>query len=147
MPDNRRVVISMSVTPGAPVQLWMGDTASGDRTVLLGGTTNHVGPSVSPDGNRLVFTEALSDYDVISMTLSDAAATRLIATRRYESMPAWAAREQALVYVTNRNGELEIWLRKPAAGGGTVPWSRLTTSRRVLRSGSLRHRFHRRAIE
>ena len=28
-------------------------------------------------------------------------------------MPAWAARESAMVYVTDRNGAYEIWLRKP----------------------------------
>ncbi len=28
-------------------------------------------------------------------------------------MPAWAARGSALVYVTDRNGEMEIWMRKP----------------------------------
>jgi Tol biopolymer transport system component len=116
MPDNRRVVIALAVTPGATTQLWMGDTVSGDRSALLSGTTHYVSPSVSPDGNRLIFLEGINDFDVISIALSDATPTRLIATQRYESMPAWAAREQALVYVTDRNGEYEIWLRKPGAG-------------------------------
>ena len=116
MPDNRRVVIALAVAPGARTQLWMADTISGDRTLLLGATTHQVAPSVSPDGNRLVFSESISDFDVISIALNDATTTRLIATERYESMPAWAAREQALVYVTDRNGEYEIWLRRPGAG-------------------------------
>ena len=28
-------------------------------------------------------------------------------------MPAWASKEPALVYVTDRNGAAEIWLHKP----------------------------------
>jgi Tol biopolymer transport system component len=61
----------------------------------------------------LVFLEAASDYDIVSVDLSTAAVTSLIATQRSEQMPAWASREAALVYVTDRSGQGEIWLQKP----------------------------------
>ena len=47
------------------------------------------------------------------MDVATAAVTSVIATQRAEQMPAWAARGSALVYVTDRNGEMEIWMRKP----------------------------------
>jgi Tol biopolymer transport system component len=81
---------------------------------LTSGTTNQRGPAVSPDGSKLVFSEATSDFDVVSVDLATTAVTPLIATQRSEQMPAWAAREASLVYATNRNGEMEIWLRRPA---------------------------------
>ena len=47
------------------------------------------------------------------MDLASAAVTSLIATQRNEQQPSWAAREPALVYVTDRTGDVEIWLHKP----------------------------------
>jgi hypothetical protein len=39
-----------------------------------------------------------------------ATASRFIATQRDEYMAAWAAKQPALVHVTDRNGPHEIWL-------------------------------------
>ena len=39
--------------------------------------------------------------------------TETIATGRAESMPSWANEANALVYLTNRSGSWEIWLRQP----------------------------------
>jgi Tol biopolymer transport system component len=61
----------------------------------------------------LVFREAKMDGDVVSVDLITAVVTPVIATQRNEQMPAWAVRESALVYVTDRNGAYEIWLHKP----------------------------------
>ena len=57
----------------------------------------------------------------------------LIATERYEAMPAWAAKEPILAYTTDRNGPNEIWLHGPgtaerplfptrASSGGSGKW-------------------------
>ena len=91
MPDNRHVVVS--TTPGsAPQQLYMADTVSGAFRVISSGTTNQVAPAVSPDGSKLVFVEAVSDFDVVSVDLATAAVTPLITTQRSEYLPAWASR-------------------------------------------------------
>ncbi len=122
MPDNRHVVVSttpgaaavVSTTPGvAANQLYMADTLSGDFAVFSSGTTGQLSPAVSPDGAKLVFMEATDDYDIVSADLTTAAVIPLIATQRNEMMPAWASSQPALVYVTDRNGEMEIWLHKP----------------------------------
>jgi Tol biopolymer transport system component len=70
---------------------------------------------VSPDGRRIIFSESSSNYDVVSVDVSNAAVHPLIATERDEVMPAWAAKKPMLVYVTDRNGPQEIWLRTPDA--------------------------------
>jgi serine/threonine protein kinase len=112
MPDNRHVVLSTSAG-NAPAQLYLADTSSGEFTVLSSGTTAQLLPAVSPDGRELIFMESIADYDIVSVDLATAAVTPLISTQRSEQMPAWALKESAMVYVTDRNGGLEIWLHKP----------------------------------
>jgi dipeptidyl aminopeptidase/acylaminoacyl peptidase len=90
----------------------MADTVSGTLGAFSSGTTQQIVPAVSPDGNRLVFLETVVDRDVVSVNLTTAAVSSVITTQRSEQMPAWASKEPALVYVTDRNGGLEIWLRK-----------------------------------
>ena len=112
MPDNRRVVLS--ATPdAAPQQLYMADTVSGAFAAFSRGTMNQTEPAVSPDGSRLVFLESETNRDIVSVDLATAVVTSVIATQRGEQMPAWASRDSALVYVTDRNGAGEIWLHKP----------------------------------
>ena len=60
-----------------------------------------------------MFQQTATDRDIVSVDLATAVVTPVIATQRREQMPAWASRESALVYVTDRNGEMEIWMRKP----------------------------------
>ena len=58
----------------------------------------------------MIFHESTGNFDIVSVDLATAAVHPLIATERDEVMPAWAAKQPALVYVTNRNGPPEIWL-------------------------------------
>src|SRR6185436_12557997 len=85
---------------------------SGEFAVLSRGTTAQTVPAVSPDGGKIAFLVQTTDYDLVSVDLSTAAAATLIATQRTEEMPAWAMKEAALAYVTDRTGEPEIWLHK-----------------------------------
>ena len=111
MPNNRHVVLSTS--PGiAPQQLYMADTVSGAFALLSSGTTPQRLPAVSPDGSKLVFVETPRDFDIVSMNLATAVVAPLIATTRNENQPAWASRESAMVYVTDRTGLAEIWWHK-----------------------------------
>ena len=120
MPDNRHVVLSTTSGP-TPVQLYMADTESGEFAMFSNGTTSESLPAVSPDGSKLVFLEATADYDVVSVDLATAVVTPLIATQRSEQMPAWASKESALVYVTDRSGDREIWLHRPGQADGDRP--------------------------
>jgi Tol biopolymer transport system component len=116
MPDSRHIVMSLGTSSDAAQQLWMADTVSGSRHALTSGTQPRLPSTVSPDGGKIIFSESSSNYDVVSVDVSNAAVHPLIATERDEAMPAWAARKPVLVYVTNRNGPQEIWLHTPDAG-------------------------------
>ncbi len=112
MPDSRRIVLSTQATPDGFAQLWLADVGSGRRQALTSGTSNRISPAVSPDGQQIVFTEQSYNFDVVLAGLDGSPPRELIATERNEYMPAWAAKQPALVYVTDRNGPPEIWLRK-----------------------------------
>jgi eukaryotic-like serine/threonine-protein kinase len=112
MPDSRRIVMSLQAGPDQGLQLWLADVEAGTRHALTSGTTGSLGPAVSPEGKRLIVGENSGSFDVITMDLTTAAARTLISTERNEMMPAWAAADQALVYVTDRNGPPAIWLRR-----------------------------------
>jgi Tol biopolymer transport system component len=112
MPDSRRLI--MAISSGLePSRLFMADTVTGEFSLLSGGTTSASQPAVSPDGTRLVFTESETDYDVVNVHLQSGRVTPLLATRRQESMPAWALNAPAMAYDTNRTGESEVWLHEP----------------------------------
>lgn len=113
MPDSRRIVLSMS-TGAEPGRLYLGDTVSGEYSVLSSGTTTQAAPAVSPDGSRLMFEERVVDFDIVSADLGNGAVTPLLSTSRSEDAPAWAA--SAMVHLTDRNGAADIWLHKPGEG-------------------------------
>ena len=115
MPDSRHVALSLNTTPGGSAQIWEADVISGKRHAILSGTTSALRPAVSPDGGKLLFTEAVANYDIVSAGLDGSTPELLIATDRNEQMPAWAAKRPVLTYVTDRNGSQEIWIRSGAA--------------------------------
>jgi eukaryotic-like serine/threonine-protein kinase len=111
MPDNRHVILSIASSPGGALELWKGDTESGELSMMLSGTMSYANPSISPDGSRAVIEALTGDLDVVSIDLSNAKVEKLIATERSESMAAYA-KDGSLVYVSDRNGTNDIWLRK-----------------------------------
>ena len=111
MPDSRHIALSLQTTPGGSEQIWEADVISGKRQAILSGTTDLLQPAVSPDGRKMLFTESITNYDIASAGLDGSAPKPLIATDRNELMPAWAAKQPVLAYVTDRNGAQEIWIR------------------------------------
>jgi dipeptidyl aminopeptidase/acylaminoacyl peptidase len=123
MPDNRRIVLGMTLGSG-PGHLYLADTVSGEYSAVTSGPASQALPAVSPDGKKLVFQEVASDRDLVSIDLASAAVRPLLASNRDESTPAWAAKASAMVYVTNRNGPREIWLHKPGENDRPLVTSR-----------------------
>ena len=111
MPDSRHVVLSLGDPGTAAQHLWMGDT---DRDVLwpITSTTAMEGyPSVSHDGRRLAFTSEAVDFDLVKLPLNANAQETLLATSSNEYDPAWSERQKQLVFVTDRSGTPELWVR------------------------------------
>jgi len=73
--------------------------------------------SCSPDGDQAVFTRGESDYDLVEVALSGGPPRPMLASSRNESDPVWSADGSLFAYVTDRNGQQEIWLRSREAQG------------------------------
>lgn len=111
LPDNRHIVVSTA--PAMRRELYIADVETGEFRQLLTGESDRVLPVVSPNGDRLVYTDSRNDFDIVTLDLQSGTTTSLIATRQAELMPAWADDTDTLAYVTDRTGTLEIWLRGP----------------------------------
>ncbi len=110
MPDSRHLVVARAAREEYPYHLWIVDTESNWLEPLTFGTTGDYDPAVSPDGQKILYTEAGGHLDINSVSLGDGAVRKLIATDRSESMAAWSARQPKFAYVTDRNGPFEIWI-------------------------------------
>jgi DNA-binding winged helix-turn-helix (wHTH) protein/Tol biopolymer transport system component len=117
LPDNRHIVISAAEV-GRPWRLYLADTVSGRFRPLTDGTgtADQFGPVVSPDGTRFVFSEIATNLDIVTMNVRTAAVSTLIATNRNEWAPVWARDGTRFVYMTDRSGQQEIWLREEDGG-------------------------------
>ena len=119
MPDSRHIVVSMATTRQAGSQVWMADTQSDAFWPLASGLADEVQPAVSPDGRKVIFDDEHTDYDIEEAPLSGGPPQPLIATDRWEFDRDWPPAAQQFVYVTDRNGPQEIWLKSAREG-----WSR-----------------------
>jgi Tol biopolymer transport system component len=123
MPDDRHLVVSFAADQNAPTHLWMADVESNRLTPLTTGTINESVPVVSPDGATILYVQRREQFDVVSVSLEDGSTKTIVSTGREEDMPAWAASQPKLVWVTNRSGPYEIWVRlwiSSLSGGAPV---------------------------
>jgi eukaryotic-like serine/threonine-protein kinase len=101
---------------------------SGPARKLTAGTPaqSESDPALSPDGNRMLFLQAKSDYMIVSASLADAAVKRVISSEMSTGMPAWALHQDAFVYDSVRSGSPAIWMRgegwdRPIVTGEAFP--------------------------
>jgi hypothetical protein len=114
LPDNRRVVVSMSPGTDADAdRLYVMDTTKPGSSLLSSGTTAQTFPAVSPDGSRVAFVERTDDWNVLQVHVTTGEVSPLLTTRRNEDMPAWSMTAPIMAYVTDRTGEPEIWVHEP----------------------------------
>lgn len=110
MPDNRHIVAAAVHGIGAGSHLFLADTRSDRLQQITQGTGAESQPSISPDGKFILFSESSADFDIVSMSIADGSTQGLIVTARSENMPAWAARADSLVYLSDRIGTQDLWL-------------------------------------
>jgi Tol biopolymer transport system component len=70
--------VPFASSPESSSQLWMADTASRERIALTSGTAGQGSLAVAPDGHRIVFSESRDDFDLASVDVQHATASRLI---------------------------------------------------------------------
>ncbi|MGB2715239.1 MAG: protein kinase [Vicinamibacterales bacterium] len=111
LPDSRHVILGVSslTTPGS--HLWMADLVKDRAWPLTMSADSESYPSAAKDGTRLVFAKGDSDYDLLELPASGGPTKTLLATSRNETDPAWSPDGNRLAFVTDRNGQDEIWLR------------------------------------
>ena len=115
MPDSRHAVLSFSTGGGQPA-LWFVDLKREKMRKLTASTAAEEGPSLSPDGRRLVFTSVADDYDLIELPLDGTPLRTLLANSRNMYSPSWSPDGDQLVYATDRRGSSEIWVHNVKAG-------------------------------
>jgi serine/threonine protein kinase len=111
LPDNRHIVIAAvdGRTPGT--HLWLADTEGRGTRPLMVSNADENFPSVSPAGDKIAYTDAAADFDLIEVPVDGAPARVLLATSRNEMDPAWSPAGGGLAFVTDRTGSQQIWLR------------------------------------
>ncbi|MGH9486379.1 MAG: protein kinase domain-containing protein [Terriglobales bacterium] len=116
MPDGRHILISADSQTGGS-KLWEADLESGRMHLLMQGISAGYLATLSPQGNALALDRSFGKFNIVSADVHTAAVRTLIASVHNQSMPAWAADASALVYVTDRDGEDAIWIRRQSSSG------------------------------
>ncbi|MBV8675068.1 MAG: PD40 domain-containing protein, partial [Acidobacteriaceae bacterium] len=111
IPDSPNIVISVAADQTSPNHLWMTSISSDELTPITTGTNNEFLPKVSPDGRSILFSLITERYDVTSVSVEDGATETLITTGHNDVNAAWSANQPKLVWVSNRSGPSEIWIR------------------------------------
>jgi eukaryotic-like serine/threonine-protein kinase len=109
MPDNRHLVLAASIAAGA-AHLVLADTQTDRWQYITQGIDSEETPAVSPDGSTILFAASKVDFDIESISIADGTTHGLIVTPRSETMPAWAAHADSLVYSSDRLGSPDIWI-------------------------------------
>ncbi len=111
-PDSRHIVLAAGSTTSRGSHLWIADLRRDRAWPLTRGADTELYPAASPDGTRVVFTRGEPDYDVVRIPLEHGATTPVEIDARQGSDPAVSPDGKAMAYVTDRNGQDEIWLRR-----------------------------------
>lgn len=119
MPDSRHVVLSLRSIGTLESHLWMADLEGNRAWPLTRGSGSESYPSSSPDGTQVAFSAGESDYDVVEV--STHGVRRMFGASRNESDPVWSSDQSLLAYVTDRNGQDEIWVSSGHGRGAHHP--------------------------
>jgi Tol biopolymer transport system component len=111
LPDSRHVVLTRSDGPTPGTHLWLVDTASGTQRPLTVTANNENAPAVAPDGRTLAFDSQATDFDLIEIPVDGSAPRSFLSSTRNEYDPAASPSGTQFAYVTDRTGNLQIWLQ------------------------------------
>ncbi len=134
MPDSRHVVLAAAgVGEVFKTELHMADVEEDRVWPLLRGIGIDAFPAVSPDGNKVAYTAMEWDVDIVTIPLDGGPVKKMLSTRRMEQMPDWSPDGETYTYVSDRNGQVEIWLKASRKG-----WDRPLVSPKSFPDGEVR---------
>ena len=111
LPDNRHLVVTRSDGPSPGTHLWLADTRTDVITPLTTTSLNESSPSMSPDGRTLAFDSQATDFDLVEVPMDGTALRPFLSSTRNEYDPATSPESTQFAYVTDRTGNLQIWLQ------------------------------------
>ena len=136
MPDSRYIVFADSTTTTMP-ELYMADTDNGRFWPILAEDRPTSLPSISPEGTRIAYTSNLSASSIVGVPLGEGEVRTLIGGSRSQQRVSASPVSQQLVYVTERRGAGEVWIKSLAEG-----WERpLLTPKDVIVDGEPAQQF------
>jgi Tol biopolymer transport system component/predicted Ser/Thr protein kinase len=115
MPDSRRVILS-SALPGKQTALYLADAHSGRNWPVLIQDRPVLQPTLSPDATKVAYTSQLSHADIVGVPLGEGPVRTLLGSTRDEERVDASRTSQQLVYITNRRGDPEVWIKNLADG-------------------------------
>jgi eukaryotic-like serine/threonine-protein kinase len=111
LPDNRHIVVTRSDGVTTGTHLWLADTRTDDIVPMTTTPGNEGAPSVSPDGRTVAFTAEATDFDLVEVPLDGAPVRPFLSSTRNEFDPAASPVSTQYAFVTDRTGNLQIWLQ------------------------------------
>ncbi|MBL8236875.1 MAG: protein kinase [Bryobacterales bacterium] len=115
-PDSRHAVIAPERENYQAIHLV--DTESPSRRLLLRGETQLAAASMRPDGQTLVYSTGLADWDVAEYSIDGKLLRSLVATTSRELYSTWSPTEERFAYVSLAGRNPAIWTR---ASDGDAP--------------------------
>lgn len=111
MPDSRRIIVSLWDGLNNGMHLWMADIDAQTSVQITSTTRSENRPDVSPSGRTIAFADEDIDFDILEIPLDGGSPRPLLATARNELDPTFAPDGSRYAYVSDKDGELRIWLR------------------------------------
>ena len=106
---SRAVIYSRS-SPEARRSLWYTSIGGDVRELEIGESASE--PAISADGTRLAFSERVSQYDVMRVSLAgeDRRARPFISSTRFDGNPQYSPDGSRILFSSSRSGVVEIWV-------------------------------------
>src|SRR5260370_19260537 len=103
----------MALVTDRGFNLWLVGMHAGLKRQITANITaqNDTQPALSPAGDKLLFVHEVFDNMILSASLSDAAAERVISSEAQAGMPAWALYKDDMGYESTRRVTTALWLR------------------------------------
>jgi len=107
LPDSRHLVIA-ELTGGLSSRQLLVDVANDARRVIYSSPESLFYPSVSPDGTRIAYTAAATEWDVLEVTLRAGSVHTMLGGGGVSWAPDWAHSGTHYLVSTDRSGSFDI---------------------------------------